>query len=131
MILGVGVDVLEIRRVTRRIEGDAAFAGSFARPGELESVGAWAEVATRVALTFAAKEAVLKVLQVGDADGVLFRDIELVAGGRRPAVKLHNRALEAARNRGIGTIHVSLSTAEGSAMAVAVAEGDVTQEESA
>ena len=62
---------------------------------------------------------------------MLFRDIELVAGGRRPAVRLHGRALAAARERGIGTIHVSLSAAEGSALAVAVAECDVTQEESA
>ena len=68
---------------------------------------------------------------MGDADGVLFRDIELVTGGRRPGVRLHDRALAVARARGIGTIHVSLSTAEGAAMAVAVAEGDVTQEESA
>ena len=64
MILGVGVDVLEIRRVARRIEGDAAFARTFARPGEIESVGARAEPATRAALVFAAKEAVLKVLRV-------------------------------------------------------------------
>jgi holo-[acyl-carrier protein] synthase len=131
MILGVGVDVLEIRRMALRIEGDAAFAGTFARPGEIDVVGGSTAPATRAALVFAAKEAVLKVLRVGDAEGVLFQDIELVAGGRRPVVRLHGRALAAARGWGIGTIHVSLSSAEGSAMAVAVAEGDVKQEESA
>ncbi|MCU0293486.1 MAG: 4'-phosphopantetheinyl transferase superfamily protein [Thermoanaerobaculaceae bacterium] len=131
MILGIGVDVLDVHRVARRIDGDPAFAAVFTRPGELESLSAWAEPAARAALAFAAKEAVLKVLRVEDADGVLFRDIELLAGGRRPAVRLHERALAAARRRGIGTIHVSLSTAEGSALAVAVGEGDVNQKESA
>ena len=117
---------------TRRIEDDDAFAGAFARPAELEaSLGEWAEPAARAALAFAAKEAVLKVLRVDGADGMLFPEIELVAGGRWPAVRLHGRAQAAARTRGIGIIHVSLSTAEGTALAVAVAEGDVTQEESA
>lgn len=131
MILGVGVDVVDVRRVARRIESDPAFPDVFSQPGELDAVGGWAEPAVRAALAFAAKEAVLKVLGANDADGVLFRDIELLAGGRRPAVRLRDRALEAARKRGIGTIHVSLSAAEGSALAVAVAESDVTREESA
>jgi phosphopantetheine--protein transferase-like protein len=131
MILGIGVDVLDVRRVARRIESDPGFPGVFSLPGELDAVGGRTGPATRAALVFAAKEAVLKVLRVEDADGVLFRDIELLAGGRWPAVRLHDRALAAARQRGIGTIHVSLSTAEGTALAVAVAESDVTQEESA
>lgn len=131
MILGIGVDVLEVRRVARRIEHDPGFPEVFACPGELDTVGSWAEPATRAALVFAAKEAVLKALRVDDSDGVLFRDIELMAGGRRPMVRLHPRALAVARGRAIATIHVSLSTAGGSALAVAVAEGDVNQEESA
>ncbi|HNX51014.1 MAG TPA: hypothetical protein PKL08_12680, partial [Thermoanaerobaculaceae bacterium] len=67
----------------------------------------------------------------GDAHGLLFGDIELVSGGGPVAVRLHERALAAAQSRGIETIHVSLSTADGAAMAVAVAEGNVRQEENA
>lgn len=131
MILGIGVDVLEIGRMARRIEGDPGFARTFARAGEIEAVGPAAGLAAHAALVFAVKEAVLKVLGVGDADGLLFGDIELVTGGGSVAVRLHEGAASAARARGIETIHVSLSTAEGAALAVAVAEGGVTREESA
>ena len=86
--------------MARRIEEDPAFPGVFSRPRELDAVGGPIESATRAALAFAAKEAVLKVLRVDDADGMLFRDIELVAGLRWPGVRLHDRALAVARMSG-------------------------------
>jgi holo-[acyl-carrier protein] synthase len=65
--------------------------------------------AERLAARFAAKEAVIKALDLGEA-GVSWRDIEVrkQAGGGC-GVRLHGRAAELAKGMGIDTLLLSLS----------------------
>ncbi len=76
-----------------------------------------------LAARFAAKEAVLKALGTGWAEGIGWTDVEVVreASGK-PGVNLTGRAAAIARERGITSWHLSLSHASGFAVASAVAE---------
>lgn len=63
----------------------------------------------RLAARFAAKEAVIKALDLPEA-GVGWRDIELVRGANgRPALALHGRAAAAAARAGVHEWAVSIS----------------------
>ena len=74
----------------------------------------------RLAARFAAKEAVIKALDLPEA-GVGWRDIELLRGANgRPAMALHGRAAEAAARAGVREWAVSISHDAGQACAVVV-----------
>ena len=73
---------------------------------------------------FAVKEAVMKVLGTGWAQGVRWVDIEVVrVPGQAPTVELHGRAGEHAARLGIERIHITITHDAGLAAAVAVGEG--------
>ena len=81
-----------------------------------------ANAATHYALRFAAKEAVVKALGTGFADGVGVRDIEVErAANGKPSVRLSGRALEIADERCIRSISISLSYTHTDAVACALA----------
>jgi holo-[acyl-carrier protein] synthase len=65
--------------------------------------------AERLAARFAAKEAVIKALQLSEA-GVAFRDIEVVKHAEGPcSIVLHGKARQVAEQLGVRRILVSLS----------------------
>jgi holo-[acyl-carrier protein] synthase len=122
VVVGVGVDVVEVERVERALRrwGDAFLARVYT-PSERERGAGRAGVA-RLAARFAAKEAVMKALGVGWG-WLRFSDIEIVSDGKgRPVVRLHGGAAQVARAAGVDAVHLSLSHARGYAAAVAVAE---------
>lgn len=115
----VGVDVTAIAEVAEAVAtfGDRYLHRLFTRH-EIESCqGAPASLAAR----FAAKEAVVKVLEPSGARPP-WRDIEVV---RRPdgacRLHLHGRAASLASERGVGPMSVSLSHEAGMAVAVVAA----------
>ena len=122
-IVGVGLDVVDVGRIAAMLarHGERVLE-RICRPGEVDA--ARAALDQHVAGLFAAKEAVLKALGTGWAQGLGFRQIEVVrdAGGR-PGVRLHDAAAARARELGVGTIHLSISHERAWAAAVAVAEG--------
>jgi holo-[acyl-carrier protein] synthase len=74
----------------------------------------------RLAARFAAKEAVIKALDLPE-EGVNWRDIEVVRGANgRPALALHGRAAAAAARAGVSEWAVSISHDAGQACAVVV-----------
>ncbi|HZL54852.1 MAG TPA: holo-ACP synthase [Solirubrobacteraceae bacterium] len=78
--------------------------------------------ARRLAGRVAAKEAVLKVLRVGD-EAIPWRAIGVRRNGRgRPSVELTGAAQELARERGIESMQLSITQAGAFAAAVVVAE---------
>ena len=75
----------------------------------------------RLAARFAAKEAVIKALDLPEA-GIGWRDIELTRGANgRPALALHGRAAEVAKALGVREWAVSISHEREQACAVVVA----------
>jgi holo-[acyl-carrier protein] synthase len=115
MIVGVGVDVVDIAR----------FAGILARtPAVRERVFTTAEAALplrTMAGRFAAKEALAKAL---GAPGLAWQDAEVTSGADgRPHLQLHGGVAERAHRLGVVASHVSIAHDAGVATAIVVLEG--------
>jgi holo-[acyl-carrier protein] synthase len=126
VILGLGIDVIEVKRVEASL---ARFADRFEKrvftAAEREYCRARkTKAAESFALRWAAKEAVAKAMGTGIRGGVDFADIEVAADRLgRPSIRLHGGAAAAAKKRGIEIFHVSLTHEGDLAVAFAVAEG--------
>ena len=116
MIVGVGIDVVDVGRLGRALGRTPSLAARLFTDHELESDGV-ASLAAR----FAAKEAVAKAL--GAPGGLRWRDAEVLrlASGR-PVLRVAGGVAEEALAQGIRTWHLSMSHDAGLATAVVVAE---------
>ena len=127
MILGLGIDVVQVDRIRRLVEDGAAtgVADRFLRrcftEGERRFCDARAERAAPYAARFAAKEAVVKAL--GAPAGMRWTDVEVERGEGAPRLRLSGAAERAARALGVSRIHLSLTHDAGVAAAVVVLEG--------
>jgi holo-[acyl-carrier protein] synthase len=127
MILGVGVDIVEIRRIKEAIEKNDKFLEKLFDKEELEYLQSRGMRAEYVAGRFAAKEAVSKALGTGFR-GFHFKDIVIdrtTLG--KPIVVLKGKAKLIAQKSGSYKIHLSISHGQDSAIAYAVLESDVIQ----
>jgi holo-[acyl-carrier protein] synthase len=126
MIVGTGIDLVEIERIRRSVE----------RFGErfLDRVYTAAEKAyclrkrnsaESLAARFAAKEAAAKALGTGINHGVTWLEIEVVREpGGRPTIAFHGRAREFAARLGAKSAALSLTHTASLAAASVVLEGD-------
>jgi len=121
MIVGIGVDVVDIarfERATSRAPGvlTRLFAESEQWDGEAK------RSLSSLAARFAAKEAVIKA--IGDSTGVRWHDMAVVSDGlRNPSVEVYNALAGIVQARGISAIHLSMSHDAGVAIAYVIAEG--------
>jgi len=130
MIVGLGVDVCDVARMRRVLEGRAGarFQARVFTPAErayceARRRGRFASYAAR----FAAKEAAMKALGTGWAQGVGWRDFEVVrGGGAAPRLVLHGRAAALARRRGMTRWLLALTHTDASALASVVVEDGVS-----
>ena len=126
MIIAIGIDLCEIARIRRALEGPqgARFRARVFTDGEQRYCEH--RRATRFqsyAARFAAKEAVMKALGTGWADGVTWHDVEVRRAERAaPALLLHGRAAEIARERGMARWHLALSHTADAAIAWVLTE---------
>lgn len=125
--VGLGVDIVEIERMARILERSPAFAKRVFSRAEQTYCNRMANPATHYALRFAAKEAVVKALGTGFADGIGVLDVEVErAPNGKPSVKLAGRALEVARELGVRDLSISLSYTHTDAVACAMAVTDAS-----
>ena len=120
----VGLDVQSIDEVRCSLEefGERYTQRVFTSHEIESSAGDCLTRASSLAGRFAAKEAVLKVLDVDDKVP-LMRSIEIWRpDGHRPTVRLNGVVAELARRQGIDDIAVSLSHSGGMAAAAVVAQ---------
>lgn len=124
MIVGVGVDIIEVERIEGAIARHGErFLTKIFTPAEIAYCRARGRSAEHFAGRFAAKEAVLKALGVGIRWGAALKEIEVLRGAAgNPSVVLRGRVAQRARELGASRIHVSLSHSERHAVAQAVAE---------
>ena len=115
MIVGVGVDVVDVPRFRAQLERTPALRARLFTEDERDLP------LRSLAARFAAKEAVAKAL--GSPGGMRWRDCEVVMGpDGAPGLVLTGTVAEAARARGINSWHLSLSHDGGLAIAMVVAE---------
>jgi holo-[acyl-carrier protein] synthase len=112
---GVGIDLLEIRRLERALERHPRLAERIFSETELRHAAGRARPGRHLAARFAAKEAVVKA--IGRPGGMALREIEVV-GPDPPSVRLSGAAAEAAAGE---PIKISLTHSRDFAAAVAVA----------
>ena len=124
MIYGIGVDLIDVRRVEKTIErwGDK-FINRVFTPGEIDICSTRAHPASAFSLRFAAKEAFSKAIGFGMKKGVRWRDIEVFHfPGGRPGLKLHGRSDEICKEENIAGFHLSLSDEGDNGVAMVVLE---------
>jgi holo-[acyl-carrier protein] synthase len=128
MIIGIGNDLCDIRRIERTLErfGERFIARTFT-PVERAKAERRAQRAGTYAKRFAAKEACSKALGTGFNHGVYFRDIGVVnMPGGRPTLALTNGAkarLDALTPPGMRpVIHVTLTDEYPLAQAIVMIE---------
>ncbi|WP_433176303.1 holo-ACP synthase [Actinoallomurus sp. CA-150999] len=115
MIVGVGIDVVDVARFARSLERTPNLALRLFTDHERELP------VRSLAARFAAKEALAKAL--GAPGDLLWHDAEVRrAENGRPTLHVKGTIAEAARRLGITTWHVSLSHDGGVAVAVVMAE---------
>lgn len=124
MILGIGVDIVDIDRMAelRERHGDR-FKNLLFLPDEYDYCMSRAKADECFAARFAAKEAVMKALGTGWAEGVAFTGVEVVRlEGGKPIIRLHGSTAKRAEELGAGKIHLSLSHSMKSAIAQVLIE---------
>ena len=108
MIVGIGIDVLQNRRVERELArgeweaGDGVFSAD-----EIRACNSTGRPARRFAACFAAKEATLKALGLGLDDLAVFREVEVSLD--TAGIALRNRLQQ--RSEQLGVRRIRLSTA--------------------
>jgi len=124
VIAGIGTDRVLIARIEQALERfGTRFEQRVYTSEELRQARLKGHLARRLAMLFAAKEAVSKALGTGFHQGVAARDIETIhQSSGKPDVILHAGAARAAERLGVDRVHVSLTDDDGVAMAFAVAE---------
>jgi holo-[acyl-carrier protein] synthase len=118
MIIGVGVDLVDLSRFENSIEKN---------PGLIEKIfhSDERDAATRtLAGRFAAKEALIKVF--GDSKPMRWHDVRVSKDELgKPEISLFDSTADYAKSRGIQNLHLSISHDGNFAMAFLIAEGGV------
>jgi holo-[acyl-carrier protein] synthase len=124
-LLGHGIDIVEIARMEALLSDHAAhFLARCFSAREVAEVGEAPYAAQRYAGRFALKEAVVKALGTGFAQGVSWEDVEVLhEPSGRPRVVLHGEADRMARALGVRAWLVSVSYADRYAVGSAIATG--------
>ncbi|MDK9719129.1 MAG: holo-[acyl-carrier-protein] synthase [Trichlorobacter sp.] len=111
MILGIGIDTVEISRFQRFLDdGNQALLNRLFAPAEQEYCRPRKQAASCLAARFAAKEAFVKALGTGLRDGICWTEIEVVNDPLgKPYLQLSGRTQQLFSERGTATAHLSLS----------------------
>jgi len=125
VILGTGIDIIEVERIARARE---KFGQRFLRRILLDSEINYCllhqDPAPFLAARFAAKEAVSKAFGTGIGADLGWQDIEICRrDSGEPFVVLHDKGQLLFQRRNAGTLHVSLSHTDKHATAIAILEG--------
>ena len=128
MIVGIGVDIVEVGRVKDILE---RYRDRFVHRVFTDAEAGYAKKsvrqAERFAGRFAVKEAVMKAFGTGKSQGILWRDVETVPGAMgRPEVKLYGNANKYMNKLNGDRIHVSITHDGGKAMAFVIIESGGT-----
>jgi holo-[acyl-carrier protein] synthase len=123
VILGIGIDVVELPRIRRVWERyGVRFASKILSPMEQDLLPR--DAVPFLASRFAVKEAASKALGTGIARGVTFHSMEIVTeASGKPVLQFSGGTLELSRTMGIKRLHVSITHGRDIAAAVVILEG--------
>ena len=120
MIVGIGVDVVDLARFERALQRTPSLKDRLFAPSE-QTVDGRDLPLRSLAGRFAAKEALIKAL--GDSTGVQWHDMRIVNNALgNPDFELQDSTRRIAEARGINALHLSMSHDAGLAIAYVIAE---------
>jgi holo-[acyl-carrier protein] synthase len=116
MILGIGVDLVDVARFETAIANTPKLKDRLFTDGE-KSLNSYS-----LAARFAAKEALMKA--VGKAQGLSFQEVQIVKDEfGKPSFELSGSSEKTVLDKGISSLHLSLSHDGQMAIAYVIAEG--------
>lgn len=123
-ILGIGLDIVELDRIERLYQRHGeAFVRKICREGEAQPRKGRAMIEHLGGL-FAAKEAGLKALGTGWAEGLGLSQVEVARhDSGAPYLRLHRAAAERAERLGVSQTHLTISHERHYAVAFVILEG--------
>lgn len=124
MIVGIGIDLVDITRLEEKLSS-AAFKRKVFTEAEIDDCESHTNSPERFAGKFAAKEALMKAIGKGIRQAVGFTQIEVLnneAGA--PVITTSRKARETLADLGATQIHVSISHTGGMAVAMVVLESN-------
>lgn len=127
MIVGLGTDIISVERITRILSKNASiFIDKICSPDEKRYLQSCADITSKLAKLWAAKEAAVKALGTGFIEGISFKDIELKHNSLgRPELEFKGIALQKLQvlaQGGQTNILISLSDDKPWAQAVVIIE---------
>jgi holo-[acyl-carrier protein] synthase len=121
VIVGIGVDVVDLARFERALERTPALRSRLFADAELVS-GDRVLALRSLAGRFAAKEALIKAL--GESAGIRWHHMQVISDDHgNPSFRLTDAAAEVAASKGATRLHLSMSHDAGVAVAYVIAEG--------
>lgn len=124
MIIGIGTDIIEIKRIENAVNKNSKFLNRIFTSNEVEYLKSRKLNPQNIAGNFAAKEAISKALGTG-ISGIRWEEIEIVRETNgAPLVVLHDKALKYSKDKRIKKINISISHSQEYAIAFAIAEGE-------
>lgn len=125
MIVGTGIDITEVPRISSSIERfGRRFVERVFTADEIRYCESKANKSERYAARFAAKEAAMKAIGTGWKLGVTWQDIEVRrAPGGRPTIEFGGKAAEFFQRLGAVRAHLSLTHTPQFAIAQVILEG--------
>ena len=126
MILGIGVDIIEVGRIQSSFERfGERFINRILHPDEIAYCMSHRTPAPFIAARFAAKEAISKAFGTGIGAELGWQDMEVKRKSTgEPFVVLHGGGQKLLEARGASRLHLTLSHTQAHAVAVAVLEKD-------
>lgn len=123
MIIGTGIDIIEVARVAEKVNKDNGFREKVFSKNEIDYCESGGNREQRYAVRFATKEAFLKATGGGLTLGYDLYEIEVVSGANgRPHILLHGNFKKLAEKHDWNKIHVSLSHVPSMACAIVIIE---------
>ncbi|HET6648376.1 MAG TPA: holo-ACP synthase [Pyrinomonadaceae bacterium] len=124
MIVSIGIDIIEVRRIREVLTRTPRFAERvFTSAERTYCTGRGAVAAQHYAARFAAKEAALKALQTGWKGGIGWHDVEVASrDGGAPYLIFHGQVQELFAKSGANAAHLTLSHTSEHAIAEVILE---------
>lgn len=125
MLVGTGIDIVEVERLARSIERyGARFLERVFTPEEIAYCQRKRNCAESFAARFAAKEAGAKALGTGIQHGITWTEMEVRRlPGKRPTLHFSGRAQQIAESLGVKCVSLSLTHSRTTAIATVMLEG--------
>jgi holo-[acyl-carrier protein] synthase len=123
VVIGIGIDIVEVRRISRALQGGDEMANRVFTENELKYCRARKNQFQHFAGRFAAKEAALKALGTGWQEGIRWKDVEVVSDELgKPLLNFQRRAKEFLDASGAKLAHVTITHAKEYAVAAVILE---------